>query len=174
MLTPPVPTWARGDQRSCLDHVYSNAPGKLSPVAVTWTGMSDHAMISFTRFTRSVQNQVAYVRKRSFKSFNPDNFKTSVAAMPELGAIMECWDVNMAAAMLTAGLTRILDRTAPIKTIQTRRNYAPHLGEATKELQDRRNAAQKKAVDSGAQEDWRTYRSLRKQATASSRRDLAS
>ena len=59
----------------------------------------------------------------------------------------------MAAAMLTSGLTGILDLTAPIKTIQTRRNYAPHLGQATKELQDRRNAAQKKAVDSGAQED---------------------
>ena len=54
--------------------------------------MSDHAMISFTRFTWSIQNRVAYVRKRSFKSFNPDNFKTSVAAMLELGTI---WSVGM-------------------------------------------------------------------------------
>ena len=174
MMTPTVPTWARGDQRSCLDHIYSNAPGKLSPVAVTWNGMSDHAMISFTRYTRSLHNRVAYVRKRSFKSFNPVNFKTSVAAMPELDAIKECREVNRAAAMLTAGLTKILDRTAPIKTIQTRRNYAPHLGEATKELQDQRNAAQKQAVGSSKQEDWRKYRSLRNQATASARRDLAS
>ena len=51
------------------------------------------------------------IRKRSFKSFNPENFKTSVAAMPELEAIKECREVSRAATMLTASLTRILDRT---------------------------------------------------------------
>ena len=87
--------------------------------------------------------------------------------MLELGAIIECGDMNMAAAMLTAILTRILDLTASIKTIQTRRNYALNLGKATKGRQDRRNAAKKKAVDSWAQEDWRNYRNLRNRATAS-------
>ena len=74
--------------------------------------------------------------------------------------------------MLTQGLTRILDSMAPIKTIQTRNNYAPHMGEDTSLLQGRRNAAQEQAVRSGELEDWRTYRILRNQTTASLRRDL--
>ena len=74
--------------------------------------------------------------------------------------------------MLTEGLTKVLDEMAPIKTIQTRNNYAPHMGEGTKLLQGQRNAAQEQAVRTGEQEDWRSYRMLRNQTTASLRRDL--
>ena len=174
MVTPTLATWARGDQRSCLDHVYSNAPGKLSPVTITWTGMSDHAMVKFDRYTKMMQNREKYVRKRSFKNFQPDRFRATVAVMPELQAILQCDDVDTAATLLTAGLTRILDQMAPIKTVQTRQDYAPHMGEETKLLQGRRNTAQEKAVQSGTPEDWREYRSLRNQTTASLRRDLTS
>ena len=34
MVTPTQPTWAHGNLRSCLDHVYTTAPGKLSPVTI--------------------------------------------------------------------------------------------------------------------------------------------
>ena len=80
--------------------------------------------------------------------------------------------LNLAANLLTQGLTKILDTMAPIKTIQTRTNYAPHMGEETKILQGKRNIAQEQAVGSGSNEDWRSYRSLRNQTTASLRRDL--
>ena len=170
-MTPAQATWARGDHRSCLDHVYTNSPGKLSPVAISWTGMSDHAM---GRFARNIQNRVSYLKKRSFKHFQPDQFRASVAEMPELPAILQCRDTDTAATLLTAGLTRVLDQMAPIKTIQTRQDYAPHIGEETKQLQGRGNSAQEKAVRTGAQEDWREYRSLRNQTTASLRQDLAS
>ena len=42
----------------------------------------------------------------------------------------------------------------------------------TKLLQEQRNTAQEQAVRSGEQEDWRSYRTLRNQTTASLRRDL--
>jgi hypothetical protein len=174
MVTPAMPTWARGDQRSCLDNVYTTAPGKLSPVTITWTGMSDHAMVKFNRYTKTVQSRVTYIRKRSFKQFKPDEFRARVAEMPELPAVLQCGSVDTAATLLTAGLTRVLDQMAPIKTIQTRQGYAPHMGEETKQLQGRRNAAQEKAVRTGAPEDWRDYRSLRNQTTSSLRRDLVS
>ena len=172
LMTPAKPTWARGDQRSCLDHVYSTAPGKLSPVSIIWTGMSDHALLKFSRFCKTIQNRQSYIKKRMFKNFHNEDFKTSVSEMPELLNIKLCQDVNLAASMLTQGLTRILDSMAPIKTIQIRNNYAPHMGEDTRLLQGRRNAAQEQAVRSGEQEDWRTYRILRNQTTASLRRDL--
>ena len=172
MMTPLQPTWARGDQRSCLDHVYTTAPGKLSPVSIIWTGMSDHALLKFNRYTKTVQNRVAYVRKRTFKNFKAEDFKRDVVAMPELGLILQCRDVEWAASLLTNGLTKILDVMAPIRTIQTRKDYAPHMTDETKVLQDHRNLAQKRAVVSGDQRDWREYRSLRNQTTASLRRDL--
>ena len=93
--------------------------------------------------------------------------------MPELETIQMTEDVEDAAKLLTQGITRILNILAPLKTIQVRTNYAPHLSEETKELQRRREVAQKKAVQSGSQEDGRQFRSLRNQALASLRLDRA-
>ena len=87
---------------------------------------------------------------------------------------MQCRDVDTAATLLTAGLTRVLDKMAPVKVIQSRQDYAPHMGEETKQLQGRRNAAQENAVQTGAPEDWREYRALRNRTTASLRRGMAS
>ena len=60
---------------------------------------------------------------------------------------------------------------APVKTIQVRERYAPHLSEDTKQLQKQRNSAQADAAVSGNQQDWRIYRSLRNQCLASLRKD---
>ena len=49
---------------------------------------------------------------------------------------IEC--VEKASKFLTKGLTRILDTLAPLKTVQTRSNYAPHISEETKDLQRQR------------------------------------
>ena len=174
MVTPALATWAWGDQRSCMDHVYTTAPGKISPVTINWTGMSDHAMIKFSRFTHTIQKRESYIKKRSFKNFKPEIFRASVAEMPELATILRCGDVDMAANLLTAGLTRILVKMAPIRTIQSRQDYAPHMVEETKQLQSGRNSAQERAVETGTQEDWRIYRGLRNQTTASLMRNLAS
>ena len=134
MVTPALATWARGNQRSCLDHVYTTAPGKLSPVTINWTGMSDHAMVKFCRFSKTLQKRETYIKKRSFKYFQPNIFRASVAEMPELTAILQCRDVDTAATLLTAGLTRVLDEMAPVKVIQSRQDYAPHMGEETEQL----------------------------------------
>ena len=72
---------------------------------------------------------------------------------------------------LTTGLYRILDQCAPIRTIQTRENYAPHLTEETKLLMQERNHAQTTAATTGSIEDWRKYRGLRNQCVAAQRMD---
>ena len=172
MMTPTIPTWARGHQRSCLDHVYTTAPSKLSAVSVLWTGMSEHALVKFDRLSKSIQCRQTYIRKRMFKNFKPDEFKQRVSNMPELQSVLLSSDVDTAAVLLTQGLTRILDNMAPVRTIQTRKDYAPHMADRTNKLQVKRNTAQERAVRSGSQEDWGDYRSLRNQTTASLRRDL--
>ena len=103
--------------------------------------MADHAMIKFRRYTKTIQNRESYIKKRIFKDFQPDNFRSSVSVMPELAAIMQCRDVDTAATLLTAGLTRILYKMAPVRTIQSRQDYAQHIGEETKLLQGNRNSA---------------------------------
>ena len=167
------PTWHRAEQKAGLDQICSNKPEKMSPVELLWTGMSDHALLKTHRWSKTLPKQARYVKKRIFKKFDPQAFKRMVSEMPELAIIESLESVEEASRLLTQGLTRVLDQLAPLQTIQTRTNYAPHLSPATKELQASREAAQEKAMMTGTPEDNRVYRSLRNQTLTSLRADRA-
>ena len=160
----------RGQPRAGLDHLYSNKPDKLSSVQTYFTGMSDHKLLKVTRFAKSFKANPRYVRKRIFKNFDDVKFREKLAGS-DLEEVLSCTDANEAAELLVDKLIMVLDEMAPVKTIQTRSNYAPWLSEDTKSLKTERNAAQEKASLSDPPEDWRLYRSLRNQVTARSRTD---
>ena len=86
-----------------------------------------------------------YVRKRSFKNFDPAKFKEAVKQISWFDLYM-CNNPNEAAVLLQKKLTDILDTMAPIKTNQVRVKYAAWLFEITKKLIKEREAAQKKAA----------------------------
>ena len=167
-----VPTHAQqGLAIKCLDHIYATNPEKLSDISAEFTGMSDHKLIQVSRFTKNLKNNPRYVRKRCFKHFNKEEFKRNVSELPELIEVANCHCANQAADLLTAGLTRVLDIWAPVRTIQNRSNYAPHLSDSTKELMKERNEAQCTASLSGKPADWREYRRLRNRCVSTQRLD---
>ena len=57
----------------CLDHVNTNKPDTLSAIAVNRNGGSDHRVIYFTRYAKSV------VRKHCFKNFDVAGIRREVA-----------------------------------------------------------------------------------------------
>ena len=63
-------------------------------------------------------------------------------------------------------LTGILDRLAPVKTIQTRNKYVPWLAKETNNLMEQRDLAQGRAANSRFQEDWQQFKKLRNQVTS--------
>ena len=63
-------------------------------------------------------------------------------------------------------LTKILDKLAPVKTVQTRTKYAPWLSNSTKSLMKERDEAQRKAASTKHEDDWKTYKRLRNQVTS--------
>ena len=65
--------------------------------------------------------------------------------------------------MFNLKLNGILDRLAPVKTIQVRKNYAPWLSPATKQLMNDRDIAQNRASVTNLTKDWEHYRQLRNQ-----------
>ena len=71
-----VPTHAQqGIATKCLDHLYTNQPTKLSEVQAEFTGMSDHKIIKVNRYSKSIKENPRYVRKRTFKNFDKEDFK---------------------------------------------------------------------------------------------------
>ena len=160
----------RGQPKTGLDHLYTNKPEKLSSVQTHFTGMSDHKLLKVVRFSKSFKQLPRYTRKRRFKEFDAGDFMEKLKDS-KLDEILSYTDVNEAAGLLDHKLNTILDKLEPIKTVQTRSHYVPWLGDATKNIQNRRNAAQAKAAESAKPEDWCLYKSLRNQAVAMSRAD---
>ena len=85
--------------------------------------------------------------------------------------IVESQCASQAAELLTSELSRVLDACAPIRTIQSRNNYAPHLSDRTKKHMEERNEAQRCAAASGSPDEWRNYQRLRNQCVSAQRLD---
>ena len=160
----------RGQPQSGLDHLYSNKPDKLSSTQTYFTGMSDHKLLKVIRYSKSFKQLPRYVKKRSFKRFDDNDFLRRLGES-NIEEVIECDYTNAATNLLIGKLTGILDNLAPIKTIQVRSNYVPGLSDETKHIQAERNLAQEKAGLTNNPEDWRHYRSLRNLATAKIRED---
>ena len=109
----PTRHWP-GQASSGLDHYYTNRPDKLSPVTTQYCGGSDHMLVFATRYSRSIKTSSRYVRKRSFKNFNPAVFVDAVQQLSWLDLYL-CNDADDAVELLTNKLTFILDTLAPMK-----------------------------------------------------------
>ena len=65
MVTVPTRMWS-GQPESGLDHLYTNRTDKISDVYAEYSGGSDHKLIKITRYSKSIQRRVRYVRKRCY------------------------------------------------------------------------------------------------------------
>ena len=149
-----------GVDNSGLDHYYTNKPEKLSDIQVHHQASSDHMLIFGVRYTKNIVRNIRYVKKRSYKSFDPTQFINEVRSI-SWWDLYQTTTVDSAVNILTTKLTQILDKLAPIKTIQIRTNYSPWLSERTKDLMTERNSAQQYASVTKLPEDWNKYKGLR-------------
>ena len=136
-----------------LDHYFTNQPDKLSQVQKHSCGGSDHMMISGIRRSRSLRSSSRYIRKRSYKEFDPQIFLTKVQAISWVDLYL-CDDVEKAVEIFTKNITNILDIMAPMKTFQVRANYAPFLSKETRDLMKARDELHKLASDTRTKDDW--------------------
>ena len=154
-----------GQPQTGLDHFYTNRPDKLSPVQAQFCGGSDHKLIFAIRYSKVIKKNVRYVRKRSYKNFDSTAFLAEVENL-QWWDLYQTEDVNLAVELFSDKLTGILDRLAPVKTIQTRNKYVPWLSQETKNLMQQRDQAQGRAASSNSQEDWKQFKKLRNQVTS--------
>ena len=134
---PTTHSWP-GQEDSCIDHLYTNKPDKLSPVTTHFHGGSDHKMVFTVRYAKSMSRNVRYITKRCFKHFDEEAFSKEVKELKWFD-VYSCNDVNIATGLLTEKLTSVLDRFAPIKTVQVKGRYAPWLTDTTKSAMNQRD-----------------------------------
>ena len=149
-----------GQPSTGLDHYYTNRVDKISPVQTLHQGGSDHQLIFAVRYSRSLKTSLRYVRKRSYKHFNPQEFISEIRKLSWLDVYLSD-NVNQAVELMSSKITRILDIMAPIRTVQVRTNYAPWLSQETKNMMSERDSLQSRAAKTKSAEDWKRFKTLR-------------
>ena len=161
-----VPTYSSpGQTPSGIDHLYTNRPEKITDVIAHQNGGSDHKILEVTRLTKAIQRKPRYIRKRIFKDCTTEKLLAEAKQLPWFDLYMS-QDANTSAEILTSNITSILDKLAPVKTIQIKSNYAPWLNDKLKAMMRKRDEAQRNASRSGNMEDWRLYKNLRNSTTS--------
>ena len=107
-----------GQESAGLDHIFTNIPEKIQEVKTIHWGGSDHMMLLAVRKARSMVSHPSYVRKRSYKQFDPVTYVSMVKAVSWLSVYL-CEDVNKAVIDFSNKLTRILDVMCTLKKFQT-------------------------------------------------------
>ena len=148
---------------SGLDHYYTNRPDKISEVQKQHCGGSDHMIIFATRYSRSIRTSQSYIRKRSYKNFNPEEFTAAMHQASWLDVYI-CTDVDQAVRLLSSKITSILDQMAPMRTVQVRSNCNPWISQETKDFMKKRDETQKKAAANDS-DILREYKNLRNRVT---------
>ena len=150
-----------GISRSCIDHIYTNSPVKCDRPKVECAGDSDHLAIVMNKFSKELQNKPKTVLKRSYKNFDPPTFLTDVRNCCIDEAVTACDDLNHAAEVFQELFGSILDRHAPRKIFQTRKNYVPFISEETKLIMEERDALKEEATKHGDEDLMKEYKRLR-------------
>ena len=101
--------------RSCLDHVYTNAPGKCDTPKVESAGDSDHLAVIFNKYSSELKIKPQTIQKRSYKFFVVRDFLTKVSSS-EINAQITVID----------DLGEILDHHAPVRTFQIHKPHIPN------------------------------------------------
>ena len=151
-----------GVASSGLDHFWTSNPNKLSDIHSYFHGSSDHKIIIGTRYTKCVVRNSRYVKKRSYKNFNTNEFIQAIQST-SWWDLYSSEDPEPAVEIFTQKLNIILNEMAPIKKYQMRNNYAPWLSSSTKGLMNDRDLAQKKATETGKSDDWKAFKKIRNQ-----------
>jgi hypothetical protein len=116
-------------------------------------GGSDHKLLRITRFINSMKKSLRYVRKRSFKNFNQEQFCDAVKKISWYDLYM-CEDQSQAAELLTQKMA----------TFQIWVKYAPWMSKTIKDLLKVRKTDRTKSP-----KDWLAYKDIRNNASAKMR-----
>ena len=159
-----------GQTDSCIDLIFTNTPDKIGPAHAQVRGSSDHRIVFVTKHAKNIKQNIRYVKKRSYKNFNEQEFRTAVKNI-KWYEVYSCQDVDLAVDIFTGKLTEILDRMAPVKKFQVRTKYAAWVSDSTKEKIKERDAAQLKAATTQLNEDWNKYKMLRNDLSVVKKKD---
>ena len=125
--------------------------------------------ILVTKYCREVRTCTKTTRKRVYKNFDCHKFLEDIRTAKQMGkfnVIHETEDIEIAGDTFTKAFCEILDRHAPLKVIQNRKNYLPYVSKELNEKMSLRDALKEEAAETGDASTYRQYQDLRNEVSS--------
>ena len=130
-----------GGRISCLDHVYTNMPQKISSFTTHHNTFSDHSMVEVNKNVKNKITNKKYIKIRSLKNYRPAQFVENVKNHYKYIETMHEVDTNTIARNITQIMQESVSDMAPIRRIQlSAKNVHPISEEAKLALAERDHA----------------------------------
>ena len=162
-------TW-RTHVDSLLDHVWTNCPAKIVKVYNTTRASSDHNIIGVELAINGIKSGGNNVLKREWKNFDREKCLQEFRDT-NWNEVLDENELNAANKLLEDKVVGIMDRNAPMKITQCRKNYKCYLSEETKSEMKIRDLSREKAKLTDNENDWNEFKIRRNSCTTRQRND---
>ena len=167
------PTRITGTCSTLIDLFITNNPDSIVNSGVCTLSISDHNLVYAVRKIGIARKNPKYVETRNFKHFKANSFKIDLinAQWPVINRI-SC--VNEAWGKWKSVFLNILNKHAPKRIIRVRNKPAPWLNTKVRQLMLNRDYLKKKAVKTGSQNDWLSFKKVRNRVNYAIKREKSS
>ena len=118
-------TFFKGENKSTIDHIYSNCPGNIDDINTITTGFSDHSMIScnYSTIVNNTWPKFAFKRDKSLS--NKHNLEQFLDNNTYIDKLSKWEEPNLIAEILINELSMIVNSIAPKHKIQLSKKFFP-------------------------------------------------
>ena len=147
---------------SNLDHVYTNNPDLISNITTEYLSNSDHKIVCFRKNNKERPKNLDCTRRRLYKNMSVEDFLKDIHISPINEETTRTSSIDVAAENFSKGFLKVLNKHAPMKTVQNRVNYCSALSESTKRDIECRNKLREIMTNGTSTEIIPQYKALMK------------
>ena len=145
---------------SLIDQIWANCPQRILTAKNIQYSSTDHNIIEVTIKLKGKIGAPKVIRKRCNKNWNSETYKSMVEEI-DWTSMYNSTNVSQTYGIFEENLRKILDKIAPMKTVQLRNNYKPWIDDDLKILMNTRDSQRKIAINTGLPSDWNNYKAAR-------------
>ena len=143
---------------SCIDHIYSNCPQKITHITTINNGLSDHATLTATYHTKAPINNPKVIYTRPKHLLTEHNLNAYLDNNDIIQTAYNYTDPELIAEIIMREFNNIIEIIAPRTKRQVKKNYTPYLNKETREGKKKLYQMHNKAKQTQQNDDWREYK----------------
>ena len=169
LIQGPTRFWPQQSD-SLIDKCWSNCLDRVMSTSNTLNGTTDHNIIELVLRIKGKISTPTEILRRSMKNWNSENYKKEISQI-NWSNLYQQNNVSVAYSLFETAVLEVLNKTAPLSTVQISKKHKNWVTGATKQLMESRDQLRDTARHSQDPLDWASYRRARNLCTSSLRED---